>query len=1679
MPHDPTAPARETATQSSKTEQGTNAVGPKGPGLWSAWRRPSKGTKESGRAGPAVEGNIDVVSDREIAGWAWMPSNPAQRLTAEIRIDEVAVARVKLDTFRQDLAAAGIGDGAYSFSVKYEPGPGGGGRTRRLDLRILESDFRFAGFPRDLDVAPIQDEFEGFVDFASPDSLAGWARKRGADAEIVTVEIVAGDEVVRSARADIERGDVSAHPHGFRFDLGDLTTHELKALQSGSIGVRIAGGGALLPVMAGADPSVLRNRLRAPRYETEVRMVQGRIIEGTVIDRIDPHAPVEVKALLDDQTELPEIEIGRRVMVDLDGKGHSLPCGFRLELPEHVLDGDRHEIRLTIAGDIEMPGGVFVVGATEGESAVASFVPETAAIDRPPLPARTIFPAWVGRLVSNDPKVRATATVPPKSADWPAGLSVRDSFVGFAEAEAGCRVRGFAIDLATPGQPVPIDVLVDGNLWWRGEAKRLWTIGLAEGSCRVAAGFSVDLPPPTPERSRWRVEIRRSADSLPLTQPLVVDAADRFVGYVEKIAVLDDGQIAVEGWVHDSAEPFSWMDVHIVCGNRILATSTADRYRGDLRDAGVGMGNHGFHAIVPKLEFETSDLSVVIPATGKTLPRSEPTSVADTTPAPSASTVPALPDLSVFIEGGVTGHVDRWGIPEISGWARAIEGSDQPIQLDLLVDNHLYASTFTSIFRRDLQQKFGDHGYHGFHFEFPPNYRPLHPLRFEIVPRNIGGRLENAKRTLFERDAGAIGNAGADTVVVAREIYRAPILPAEGARQEPLCALIVLNRDGESLLESFFESFDRYNRYTNYEIIIIDHGSVDDSEAICRRWSEKLNVKYIARGRNFTFSESNNYGARLTAAEYLYFVNNDVTFLHDFIASSIEFLRDPAVGMLGFGLLDQPLGRNGFSPPLIQHLGVHYSPAPQDRAVHPIETRYQPHLHEVHRTAWKVPTVTGAFLACRHEDFDALGGFDEKYNYGYEDVDLCLGTILRLGKEIVSANHLCAYHLRGYSRKKSGVWSGMAMLGNRRVLERRYGYATRRRQREDLLSRPGYWSASAPRIAFAVTEASDTTAAGDYFTAKELAEQLIALTDVTIVYLEEDKSWYDLQGIDVLIVMRHEFDPAKITNAGMHLLKVAWARNWIEQWAERASDYDLVWASSDKAADHIRDHAHVPVETVSIATNAAAFASAQPSRSLKSDYCFTGSFWGHPRDIMYKLEPAALPFDFAVFGHGWDQVPSFAPYYRGPLPYSRMAEVYASTRIVIDDANSVTKQWGSVNSRVYDAIASGALVITNGVEGARAQFKGLLPTYGTRQELETLLWHYLRDENARRALVEDLRREVLGAHTYAHRARQVFELLKDVGRSQLRIAIKIGAPNEKVRDTWGDYHFSLALKKAFRRRGHSVRIDCLDAWNDVRCLGDDVVLVLRGLSRYEPKSHQINLAWVISHPNELTVSEFEHYDHVFVASRLYAADLAKRIAAPVTPLLQCTDPDLFHDSVEPPRSVANVLFVGNSRNVFRPIVKDAYAAGLDISVYGNGWQPFLPDQWIVAEYLPNRELASHYRHAGVVLNDHWEDMRANGFVSNRLFDCVAAGARVVSDEVVGLQELFGDLVATYSRAEDLPRVIEAQQTDSDERRAARAELAARIRREHSFEARAAEIMRVVEGLDGQKRTLGAGKAETA
>jgi glycosyltransferase involved in cell wall biosynthesis len=312
-------------------------------------------------------------------------------------------------------------------------------------------------------------------------------------------------------------------------------------------------------------------------------------------------------------------------------------------------------------------------------------------------------------------------------------------------------------------------------------------------------------------------------------------------------------------------------------------------------------------------------------------------------------------------------------------------------------------------------------------------------------------------------------------------------------------------------------------------------------------------------------------------------------------------------------------------------------------------------------------------------------------------------------------------------------------------------------------------------------------------------------------------------------------------------------------------------------------------------------------------------------------------------------------------------------------------------------------------------------------------------------------------------------VVRDRDPRPLRWAIKTGVPTVARRQSWGDWHFALALKDALERLGQEVVVDCKRAWHRPSTHLDDVALVLRGVSEYAVSPQHINVMWMISHPERVTAQEAATYDAVFVASPSVATRFTASRGIPAQPLLQCTDPSRFRPVPPDPYRAHDLLFVGNARGV-RPSVQAALDAGLEPAVYGVRWQNIVPPHLWKGPYLPNEDLAAVYCAAGAVLNDHWEDMRRDGFLSNRLFDLAACGARVISDKVPGLNDTFGDVILTYETHADVATAVKAHLNECEKRAAARLALSEYVRRVHSFDARARTLVDTVNRLRTAKRT---------
>jgi hypothetical protein len=293
------------------------------------------------------------------------------------------------------------------------------------------------------------------------------------------------------------------------------------------------------------------------------------------------------------------------------------------------------------------------------------------------------------------------------------------------------------------------------------------------------------------------------------------------------------------------------------------------------------------------------------------------------------------------------------------------------------------------------------------------------------------------------------------------------------------------------------------------------------------------------------------------------------------------------------------------------------------------------------------------------------------------------------------------------------------------------------------------------------------------------------------------------------------------------------------------------------------------------------------------------------------------------------------------------------------------------------------------------------------------------------------------------------------------LAIHIVPETWEIATKWGDTMFARALQAAFERRGYTATVHVRSELATRASRSADAALYLAGLDVPRVRRGQPSLLWIISHPDRITARVVEPFDTVFVASAPFAAELGPRVQPPVKVLHQATDSTLFYPDPTGPHH--ELLFVGNSRGQRRPVL-DALAGTVhDLAIYGSNWRDDLVDMRRVrGDWIPNDELRRYYSSADIVLADHWEDMRDEGFVANRVFDALASGTIVVSDEVVGMAEIFGDGVATYAEPDALPGLVDDLLADPEERADRARRGRAIVLDAHTFDHRAASIAEAIE-----------------
>ncbi|SDE71635.1 glycosyltransferase family 2 protein [Kordiimonas lacus] len=226
----------------------------------------------------------------------------------------------------------------------------------------------------------------------------------------------------------------------------------------------------------------------------------------------------------------------------------------------------------------------------------------------------------------------------------------------------------------------------------------------------------------------------------------------------------------------------------------------------------------------------------------------------------------------------------------------------------------------------------------------------------------------------------------------------------------PKLGIIIPTKDRIELIkpcvESLLATLDHPDRT---EIIIVDNGS--DDQAVLQWFAdvqENGTVTVVRSDTAFNWSHLNNIGAAATDASYLLFLNDDTLAMDKGWDTVLRGqLARNSVGAVGARLLY----RNG----TLQHGGMVLYGLDDVRHEGMGDPCNAPHPMHRTRRCHACVAVTGAFLACRRTDFNAVGGFDEAFAVTYNDVDFCF-KMRQQGLRVLYEPQITFQHFQSESR---------------------------------------------------------------------------------------------------------------------------------------------------------------------------------------------------------------------------------------------------------------------------------------------------------------------------------------------------------------------------------------------------------------------------------------------------------------------------------------------------------------------------------------------------------------------------------------------------------------------------------------------------------------------------------------
>lgn len=222
----------------------------------------------------------------------------------------------------------------------------------------------------------------------------------------------------------------------------------------------------------------------------------------------------------------------------------------------------------------------------------------------------------------------------------------------------------------------------------------------------------------------------------------------------------------------------------------------------------------------------------------------------------------------------------------------------------------------------------------------------------------------------------------------------------------PKVFIVILNFNSFEDTEECLISLEKLD-YNNYEIIIIDNSSNDNSYDKLKKRFVKYNI--IKSNENLGYANGNNIGIKYaleSGAEYICILNNDVIVERNFLDKIITVMKDKMdIGLAG-PCICQYDHKNS-----IQAMGANinlYTGLTQGK--------YKNYKYsEIPHKNILVDYLGGACFICRREVFEEIGLIPENYFLFFEETEFCYRASIK-GYKL-----LCVYDSKVYHKGSSTI----------------------------------------------------------------------------------------------------------------------------------------------------------------------------------------------------------------------------------------------------------------------------------------------------------------------------------------------------------------------------------------------------------------------------------------------------------------------------------------------------------------------------------------------------------------------------------------------------------------------------------------------------------------------------------